>query len=160
MDNKSSDNVEIALIQHQLLNCNAEAKIKPSPDMGGNIEISINLKTPNTPGVLKKNDSFAISVQIGVTGKVEDSKDIAFNVSCEMEGIYRIINCDDNGIPTNNNINLWTSSTRQLFPLVAQLTTDLVSKLGFKNINVPAFVPSEFLLQTKPEKKSSKKSKK
>jgi preprotein translocase subunit SecB len=160
MDNKSSDNVEVALIQHQLLSCNAETIIKPSPDMGGNIEISINVNTPKSPGILKKNDTFAISVQIGVIGKVKDTKDIAFNVSCEMEGSYRLINCDDNGIPTNNNINLWISSTRQLFPLVALFTTDLISRLGFKNINVPAFVPSQFLLQTKPEKKSSKKSKK
>lgn len=160
MDYQSSDNVEVALIQHQLLRCNAEANIKPSPDMGGNIEISINLNTPKSPRILKKNDSFAISVQIGVIGKVKDSKDIAFNVSCEMEGFYRLVNCDDNGIPTNNNVNLWISSTRQLFPLVAQFTTDLVSKLGFKNISVPAFIPSQFILQTKPDKKTSKKSKK
>jgi len=157
MDYQSSDNVEVALIQHQLLRCNAEANIKPSPDMGGNVEIVINLNTPKSPSILNKNDSFSISLQIGVIGKVKDSKDIAFNVLCEMEGSYRLINCNDNGITTKNNVNLWTSSARQLFPLVAQFTTDLVSKLGFKNISVPAFVPSEFLLQAKPSKKNLKK---
>lgn len=157
MDHQPSDNVEVALIQHQLLRCNAEANIKPSPDMGGNVEIVINLNTPKSPSTLNKNDSFSISLQIGVIGKEKDSKDIAFSVLCEMEGSYRLINCNDNGITTKNNVNLWTSSARQLFPLVAQFTTDLVSKLGFKNINVPAFVPSDFLLQTKPRKKNLKK---
>lgn len=160
MDYQSSDNVEVALIQHQLLRCNAEAKIKPSPEMGGYIEISANVDIPKKPSILNKDDEFAISVQIGVTGKVKDSKDIAFNVSCEMEGSFRLINCDDKGIPVNKGLNLWILSTRQLFPLVAQYTTDLVSRLGFKNINVPTFVPSQFLLRPKPVKKTSAKSKK
>ncbi|MDD2852827.1 MAG: hypothetical protein PHY09_13130 [Desulfuromonadaceae bacterium] len=159
MDYQPGDNVEVALIQHQLLRCNAEANIKPSPDMGGNVEIVINLNTPKSPSILNKNDSFSISLQIGVMGKEKDSKDIVFSVLCEMEGSYRLINCNDNGITTKNNVDLWTSSARQLFPLVAQFTTDLISKLGFKNISVPAFVPSEFLLQTTPRKKNLKNNK-
>ena len=160
MDHKSSDNVEVALIQHQLNRCSAEAKIKPSPDLGGNIEILINVETPKKPSILRKDDNFIISVQIGVTGKIKDTKDIAFNVSCEMEGTFSLINCDDKGIPVNNGLNLWILSTRQLFPLVSQYTTELVSRLGFKNISVPSFVPSQFLLRPKSVKKASAKSKK
>jgi len=160
MDNQSSNNVEIALIQHQLLSCNAEIKIKPSPDMGGNVEFSIGIATPKVPGILKRGDSFTLGIQIDITGKIKDTDDIAFYVTCKMEGLYHIVNCDDKGIPTINGFNLWTLSASQLCHLVAQFATDMVSRMGYKNIIVPAFIPSMVTEQIIPEKKLSKKSKK
>lgn len=160
MENNASKNVETALIQHRLVSCNAEAKIQPSPKMGGNIEILIKLNTPETPEIIKKNDMFDINVMVEVNGKVKETDEIAFNASCEMEGTFQLVNCEGIGIPTSDGLHLWTLSTKQLFPLVAQFANDLISKLGFKNINIPASIPGKLLLHKKPVKKPAKKTKK
>jgi len=157
MDIQSCNNVEVSLTQHRLLNCTVKTKIKSSPDIGGSIVISLMVGTPEKPKMLKKGDTFDINVEILISGKVKDTDEDAFNVSCEMEGTYELINCGDNGIPTVNNAIFWTIPTKQLFPLNAQFANDLLVKMGFRNINIPLSFPNMLPLQKKVAKVKSKK---
>lgn len=152
MDNLSSNNIEIALIQYRLLNCNAELKIKTKPDSGGSLVITSEIKAPDTPNILKKDDTFAVNIFIDIAGKLKDSKDTAFSASCEFEGNYRLINCENNGVPAKDNFKLWSLAANQLQPLVSQFVTDIASKMGFKNINVPPIIPGQYSRKQSPKK--------
>ena len=160
MDILSSNNVEIALIQHRLLNCNAELNIKTKPEMGGNLVITSEIKTPTSPSVLKKDDLFSINLFLDITGKLKDSKDTAFSVSCKFEGKYRVINCEKDGLVTKENSKLWSLAVGQLQPLVSQFTTDLAFKMGLKNITVPPVIAGLYVPLDRPTKIPTKKTKK
>jgi len=149
--------VEIALIRHQLLTCNAELKNKPKPNTGGSLEIKSEIGTPLGPKVLKKDDQFTITLFIELTGTSKDSKDITFSSSCKFEGNYRIVDCDKNGIPIKDNIKLWSLAVSQLHPLVSQFMGDLAFKMGFRNINVPPIIIGDYFPLPAPKKTAPKK---
>lgn len=158
MGNISQDScVEIALIRHQLLTCNADLKNKPKPNTGGSLEIKSEIGIPLGPKVLKKDDQFTVTLFIGLTGTSKDSKDIAFSSSCKFEGNYRIVDCEKNGIPIKDNIKLWSLAINQLHPLVSQFVGDLAFKMGFRNINVPPIILSDYSPLTVPKKTAPKK---
>ena len=159
MDNISSNNIEVALIQHKLINCNAEMITPPSEVAGGSIEVIYNVETPKKTGVFKKNDSFELKLLVEINGKLK-TEEIAFRVSCKMEGNFRIVNCDDIGVSTDNTIKLWSLSANLLCPLAVQFAMDMVSRMGYKNVNVPLFIPRLNLLGINRKKNPSKKTKK
>jgi preprotein translocase subunit SecB len=160
MDCKSFKNVDIALTQHRIVRCSAETKIKPSPLMGGFVEFTFGIETPKEATVLKKGDTFSISISVKTIGMTKDNKSVAFQMACKMEGSFNLLNCEDDGISTDDCHDLWMISASQLYPLVAQFATELIARTGFKNINVPPFVPSEFKSQETTPPQTPKKRKK
>jgi preprotein translocase subunit SecB len=156
MDNLSSNNVEIALTEYRLLNCKAESKIKASPNSGGSLEITSGVGTPTSPPILKKNSLFVIKISVEIIGKPKDSKDIAFSASCNFEGKYRITNCEKSGVSTKDNLKLWALAINQLHPLVSQFVSDIVSKMGFKNVNVPPLLPGQYASMKSPQSSPKK----
>lgn len=144
--------VEIALIRHQLLTCNAELKNKPKPNTGGSLEIKSEIGTPTEPKVLKKDDEFKVTLLIELTGTSKDSKEIAFSSSCKFEGDYRIVDCEKNGISTKDNIKLWSLAISQLHPLASQFVGDLALKMGFRNIRVPPIIIGDYSPLQTPKK--------
>lgn len=152
MDNVSSNNVKTALTHYRLLKCNAESKIKASPNSGGSLEITSEINTPNSPTILKKGDSFVVKVFIGIIGKSKGSKEIAFSASCSFEGDYLLVDCNKSGVATKNNLILWSLAVNQLHPLVSQFVTDIVSRMGFKNIIIPPLLPGQYAPKQSPEK--------
>ena|ERR1035441_8780373 len=154
MDDLSINNVKITLIQYRLLSCNAESNVEANPNSGGSVVITSEINCPTSPNILKKGETFPFRVFIEVVGKSKDSKDIAFSASCAYEGKYLIVECEKNGVPTEKNDKLWSLAMGQLHPLVSQFVTDLVLKMGFKNVNVPPLIPGRYTPKQKPKMKS------
>lgn len=159
MDSKFKNNVELMLIQHYLLNSKAESIIRPAADdKGGNIEFSISVDAPDLPITLKENDSLSIRVTLDCTGTEKETQNTSFIASCSMIGHFQCFNCDDTGTTIENNIGFWMRPANLLFPLVAQHIYGLITKMGYKGINVPPFIP--FVKPpagaTKPQAKKSK----
>jgi hypothetical protein len=152
MDNISSNNVEVALLKHRLVKCNAELKSKQEQDSGGNLEITTEINTPKKPEILKTGDSFSISICTTVIGKPKSSEKAIFSFSCELEGDYRLVKCAKSGIATGKNLELWALAIIQLYPLVSQFVTDTTFRMGIKNVNIPPFILSE--IRSHPPKKN------
>lgn len=138
----AKNNVNFSLIDHQLIICNAESKAKPVPGQGGIVEFGINIETPESPSVLKTGDTFSISIVMESTGVNNKDNTEIFKISCKMAGTYSVVVCPDCGITTSNNDSFWAVASGQLLPLVSQYITDTLSRMGFKNITVPSYVPT------------------
>jgi preprotein translocase subunit SecB len=135
-----------------LLSCNSELKNKTKPEAGGTLVITSELGTPTTPEILKKSCKFTIILSITIVGKLKDSEDIAFSMSCGFEGSFHVIDCEKNGVPVKDNIKVWTLAASILQPLVSQFASDMALKMGLKYINVPPNIPGLYLPVQRPKK--------
>ncbi|MDD2367049.1 MAG: hypothetical protein PHN84_12875 [Desulfuromonadaceae bacterium] len=156
MDDLTANNISYALIRHQLISCNSETKVKEQTNQGGKIEFSLSVETPDTPDVLHTGDIFSVGITMKTDGKKSSDNSPLFNVTCKMEGTYKIFACPDNGIMTEGNNNFWALASRQLLPLVAQYTSDILTRMGFKNILVPSFLPEDAIEKSGPKPRKKK----
>jgi hypothetical protein len=156
VENRTST-TRITLIHHVLTSCKAENKINPTDSKGGIVEFSTTLEAPDDKSIIKKGESYLISLLLDCTGKTKDSKDIAFQVSCKMEGVCAVIDGSTVGIKSSPD--LWAIPANQLYPLVAQFISDVVSRMGYKNIAIPVSIPDIAVPKSKdiPDKKSKRK---
>lgn len=140
MENKSVNSAYITLIDHQLITCSAESFVKSSESKGGSVEFITTMEFPDTSTHIKKGESYSIFVGLECIGKVGDTDTVAFRVLCKMEGFCTILNAPEAGIKSSNIF--WFIPANQLYPLLSQFTSDIVSRMGYKNINIPPSVPN------------------
>ena len=150
MEDITKYNVNYSLINHQLISCNAESKIIAKPGLGGAVEFAISIETPTSPDTLKAGDTFSLTIILETTGTNIKDKTQMFSVVCKIAGTYQIFTCPECGIITANNNNFWSVASGQLLPLVSQYTSDILSRMGFKNILVPSHVPVSIAKPAKP----------
>lgn len=157
MENQSSNNVEIALIKHRLIDCKAETQKKLDTKSGGSLVFSYQIQTPESPETLNKGESFPIAIFIDIKGMLKDTDETAFQVSCGMEGYFEIINCHEDGI--QNNTGLWKIAAGQLSPVLSQFASELILRMGFSNIHIPPYISGMFEAETKKKRNGKKKTK-
>ena len=160
MDGKPTDHVEIELTHHQLLSCNAETKTSPLEGKCGTVEFSSAVETPNKPVIFKENDSFSINISLQCNGKSNEKTEPVFNFVCKMKGFYQVFKCPESGITISGKKDLQSVFVSQLFPLIAQYATETISKMGYKNVQIPLFFPRNQPQETKPKKRIASKSNK
>lgn len=157
MENNKQPSTEVSLISSRLVECQADVINRTQPEKGGTVQFVITVETPETPDVLKSGDTFTIGILLECKGKNRESKKNDFSIACKMEGKYKVFKCQDCGIITENNHVLWTYSAGMLFPLLAQYVSDTASRMGYKNINVPMFLPATHnMTLEEPLKKKAK----
>lgn len=158
MDVQPQSSVEIILVHHQLVKCNAESKIKAAAGKGGTVEFTIEIESPKIGKKIIPDEIFPIILGLNCIGKAEEDQGIAFQASCSIEGMFHIVDCPKEGIMSNTS--LWVSPARQILPLVAQFVSDMVSRMGYKNIQIPlgvaAVAPIETVTKTKAARKPRK----
>lgn len=153
MENKPCNNVEIALVQHRLLDCSAKSTIKP-PVSGGKIEFNINLNTPDTPLAVGKDDTFNLGLNITCKGKTSEKNSTMFIASCNIEGTYKVISGEINIAEDDGSaFPFWKEQIDKLCPLISQYLSDMVLKMGYKNVPPLLHLP----YMNSPKKKQTPK---
>ncbi len=155
MENKPASTAYIALTHHQLISCSAETYIKATVSKGGTIEFTTTMEIPDTSTLLKKGESYSIFVGLDCIGKSEETNDIAFKISSKMEGICTIANTSENGMKSSDIF--WIVPVNQLYPLLSQFTSEVISRMGYKNIDIPPMMITAPIRKKLPSNKKIKK---
>lgn len=152
--NEAARNVEITLIQHRLLECAAKGHLNPSAiTSGGKVELLMGLETPDTPFVIKKGNTMALSLNLNCTGKTSEKADIIFTASCNMEGVYLVTECPEDGVEIKADVDFWRRHADKLCPVASQYLSDMVIKMGYRPIPIPLSVPE--IMPTSLKKRTS-----
>lgn len=154
MDNKPCNNAYSSLIHHRILSLVAETDDSQT-GKGGVIEFTITTEGPDKP-LLKADDTFSLMVSLSCTAKRKEDERVAFSVACKCEGSYQIFDCPKDGITTQEGDNIWHSSASQLLPIIAQYLTEVIGRMGYKNIQVPSFMPKPQAAKSSESKRKAK----
>jgi len=131
----------ITLINHKVIKFNAEDTIFPQISKGGVVTLTNILETPEDVKKLKTNDTFSVLLTLECKASDGKSEKTAFTVSCSVSGSFIVAQCAQNEINPIGNNTLWNTAASQLMPLLSSYVSEQITRMGFKNIQIPPFLP-------------------
>lgn len=155
MDNKTDTTPIGTLIHYQLVSCNAYVAVDAKESKGGNVEFTISYTTPDEGTVLRSGETYSAIISLDCTGKVGETETIAFHADCKMEGVYKIYRAPEQGFKSS--VAFWAQPVNQLYPLISQYVTEMIGRMGFRNIAISPSIEG-FAPQVKEKNKKPKKS--
>ncbi len=154
----------VALINHKVVRLYAEDTIFPHESKGGVVSIESTLEIPDDIKELRPNDKFSILLTLECRASDGVSEKTAFTASCKVEGTFVVVKCAHEEINPVANFIFWNTAASQLTPLLSSYISEQITRMGFKNIQIPPFIPvaaqeaNKTVTKTQPAKaKQSKK---